>query len=272
MHHIFVRHESVDFSKNIVIVDSKDDFENYNHLANSLRVKNGEHVLCSIVPFESTFDYMTKVEAVDKNEIVLSIEEKMEGAELPIKINLYQGICKSDKLEYIIEKSVELGAYSITPLVVDNSIAKIDKDDKKFKTKMERYNKISKSAAEQSRRHVIPEVREPKTLKETFESIKNDYNIVFYENAEDINYTRNIIHRIKESGLAELAPTSDDSKRLAKSPQVNIFIGPEGGFTELEISKMKEEDFYVLTLGKRILRTETAAVTALSMFMYELEG
>ncbi len=258
MHHIFVKKDCIDLDKKLIVIDSEDDFENYNHLVNSLRVKKNEEVLCSAVPFISTYDYKTKVSDIDKTKILLIIEEELNENELPVKINLYQGLAKSDKMEYIIEKAVELGVSSIIPLATTNAVVKLDKDDKKYKNKLDRYNKISKSAAEQSKRHIIPEVCEPVTIKETIENIKDDYNIVFYENAKNIDYTRKAINEIKNVGA--------NSER-----SINIFIGPEGGFTDDEIEMMTNVGFKVLTLGSRILRTETAALNALSIFMYEFE-
>jgi 16S rRNA (uracil1498-N3)-methyltransferase len=263
MHHIFVKANFVDLDNKLITVDKTDDFENYNHLVNSLRVKVGEQVLCSVMPFISTFDYKTSVTSIDKEKVSLKIEESVEGNELPVKLNLYQGLAKSDKLEFIIEKAVELGVASVVPLVVKNAVVKIDKDDKKYQNKNIRYNKIARSAAEQSKRHVIPEVYEPLTIKEAINNTKNDYNIVFYENANDINYTKEVIELIKKDMISK---TSAEG-----TSQVNIFIGPEGGYTEDEISEMKSAGFYILTLGKRILRTETAALAAITLFMYEFE-
>ena len=149
------------------------------------------------------------------------------------------------------------------PLIVKNAVVKIDKDDKKYQNKNIRYNKIARSAAEQSKRHVLPEVCEPLTIKEAINNTKNDYNIVFYENANDINYTKEVIELIKKDMISK---TSAEG-----TSQVNIFIGPEGGYTEEEISEMKSAGFYILTLGKRILRTEKAANAAITLFMYEFE-
>lgn len=259
MHHIFIENDLIDFDKKNVVIDKNVDFNNYNHLVNSLRVKRGEEVLCSVTSKLFTYDYKTSVKDFNKDQVILFLEEETDANELPLEINLYQGMPKNDKFEFLIEKSVELGVFSIAPLILDNCVVKIDKDDKKYFAKIDRFNKISKSAAEQSRRHIIPQVLSPITLKEALEKIKDDYNIVFYENANGINETRNAIKNIKEN-------IND-----ANNKKINVFIGPEGGFTNREIDLMKESGFYILTLGKRILRTETAAVVALSILMYELE-
>ena len=256
MHHIFVNDKNVNISNKIIEISAKDDFENYNHLANALRVKLGEFVLCSVEPFTTSFDYKTKVIGIDKENILLQIEESVEGRELPITVNLYQGLCKSDKLEFIIEKAVELGAKTIIPLETKNSVVKFDINEKKSLSKIERYNKISKSAAEQSKRHIIPEVLKPKDFI-NLEILKNEnvFNLLFYENENDITKTRKVLDKIKNT----------------KDAIVNIFVGPEGGWTDEEVKFAKENNFYILTLGSRILRTETAAITALSIVAYEIE-
>ena len=263
MHHIFVKKDYVDLNNRIITISTLDDYDNYNHLVKSLRIKVGEKVLCSIIPFLSTYDYKTVVQDVSVDAIILSIEEEVSTSELPISINLYQGVCKADKLEFVIEKAVELGVNTITPFETEFCVAKIDKKDKRFAAKMERFNKISKAAAEQSKRHIIPEVLEPITIDSALAKVKNDYNIVFYENAMDIDYTRKVINDLKK----EIYNTHDKDENVP----VNSFVGPEGGFTEKEVNLMKEAGFHVLTLGKRVLRTETAAITALSILMYEFE-
>ena len=255
MHHIFVDKNAVDIDNKLISIDSNSDYENYNHLVNSLRIKEGEFVLCSVNKFSSSFDYKTKVISIDKNEVRLNIEEETKANELDIEINLYQGLCKSDKFEFIIEKAVELGVHKIIPFDTVYTIVKFDLNEKKINSKLDRFNKIAKSAAEQSKRHYIPEVLRPLS----FEKIKdldltNSHNILFYENAKSIDETRSYIRAIKNDKKA-----------------VNIFIGPEGGFSDKEIEEAKTLGFKILTLGKRILRTETAAVTALSILMYEFE-
>lgn len=257
MHHIFVKNDFVYIDQKTIKIDKNSDIENYNHLVNALRVKIGESVLCSVYPFSSTYDYKTIIKDIDSEKIELMIEESVEGSELNYTINLYQGMCKSDKFEFVIEKAVELGVSSITPLMVDNCVVRFDSSDKRYKGKFDRYNKIAKSAAEQSKRHVIPEVHTEVTIDEMIKKGKDSYNIVFYENACGIEKTHNLINEIKSQS--------------AGSKPINIFVGPEGGFTEKEIDLMKENGFYVLSLGKRILRTETAAITALSILMYEFE-
>lgn len=257
MHHIFVNENIVDLAGKMIRL-SKDD-EAFNHLVKSLRINEKEKVLCSLVPFESSFDYLCEVSNVDSENVILTILEEMAARELPVAINLYQGISKSDKLEFIIEKAVELGASTITPLSTEYCIAKID--EKKSDKKIDRFNKIAKSAAEQSKRHIIPKVNEPMEFDDLVNAAAtNDltYNLLFYENASGIIETTKVIQDIKQKMAGN------------KDIVINVIIGPEGGFSKKEIEMAKDKGFSILSLGDRILRTETAAVTALSILMYEM--
>lgn len=263
MHHIFVNENIVDLANKSISLSIENDGETFNHLVKSLRIKEKEKVLCSIVPFTTSFDYLCEVSDVDDDKIMLTILEKTESRELPVSINLYQGISKADKLEFIVEKAVELGVNSITPLATEYCIAKID--DKKSDKKIDRFNKIAKSAAEQSKRHIIPEVKGPmkyddlmKLLKDNANKGDASYNLLFYENASGISETKRIISEMKQKVLS------------GTSVKINVIIGPEGGFSEKEIEMARNSGLYILSLGDRILRTETAAVTALSILMYEI--
>ncbi len=261
MHHIFVDKNLVDLDNKTIKVLKNADPDNFNHLAKSLRVNVGEKVLCSLDDFESSFDYLCDVTRVDADSVEMAIVENTKAKELPVNINLYQGITKSDKLEFIIEKSVELGVHSIVPLESEYCIAKIKED--KSEKKLDRYNKISKSAAEQSKRHIVPKVLQPITFDEFVKMVdindKNTYNLLFYENAAGIKGTKDLIDEIRK------VVANVKNEKLA----INVIIGPEGGFSESEINKAKSVGINILSLGERILRTETAAVTALSILMYE---
>lgn len=251
MHHIFINENLIDEVNGFITFTEADDKEDFNHLVKVLRVELGEYLLCSPIPYNFSFDYKCKVIDVRKNVVMLAICEKTKANELPVKINLYQGLPKSDKLEFIVEKAVELGVYSITP--VENEFSVVKMEGKKISAKIERLNKISKSAAEQSKRNIIPEVKNPLSFDEMLNKIKGTPSILFYENAQGINKTRKYIADLKTS------------------KEVNIIIGPEGGFSDKEIEKAKDNGVEILSLGNRILRTETAAVAALSIFMYELQ-
>ncbi len=269
MHHIFIGENEIDLSNKLIEIESSS--ENYNHLVKSLRVEKGEDVLCSVDGFKQLFDYRSIVKDINAEKITLSIEENVDANELPIKIILYQGITKFDKFEFIIEKAVELGVYSICPVASEYCVAKIE--DKKTDKKIDRFNKISKAAAEQSKRHIIPKVYEPISFKKMMENVSTVrygdkgnaikiYNLLFYENAAGML-------RTKEK-IAEIIKSHRDKN--ADKIEVNVIIGPEGGFSEKEINFAKERGIDILSLGDRILRTETAAITAMSILMYEFNA
>ena len=260
MHHIFINENEIDLSNKTIKIDKAS--ENYNHIVKSLRVKKDENVLCSVFPFINSYDYRSKVLDVNDKCVTLTIEENVNANELPVKINLYQGIAKFDKFELIIEKAVELGVYSVVPVATEYCVAKIE--DKKSEKKIDRYNKISKSAAEQSKRHIVPQINEPIDFKKMIDILVDanvkKFNLLFYENADGIVRTREVIKDIVNS------VKNEDATDI----EVNVIIGPEGGFSDKEIELAKNANIDILSLGDRILRTETAAITALSILMYEL--
>ena len=253
MHHIFVEQNKIIDKQIIIYPDDNDD--NFNHLKSSLRLKENEEVLVSLIDTTDNFNYMTKTITVDNDRITLEIIDKIKTNELRLKINLYQGLPKKDIFEDIVDKAVELGVYSITPMNSTNCISKIADD--KLDKKMTRFNKISKSAAEQSMRSIIPKINNLLDYKKVIDNIKNnEYNLLFYENENDFSKTENILNRIK-----------NDNNKI-----VNVIIGPEGGFTNEEIEYAKNNNINILSLGKRILRVETATLTALSYLDLALEG
>ncbi|MBQ6718575.1 MAG: 16S rRNA (uracil(1498)-N(3))-methyltransferase [Clostridia bacterium] len=219
--------------------------DDYNHIKNVLRMTVGERFLVSC---EDTSD-LCEIESLENNTIIVNIVEKnYQSTNLPIKIHLFQGLPKSDKLELIIQKAVELGVATITPVSMKRSIVKID--DKKKKSKQERWQAIATAAAKQSKRTSIPEVCEVLTYKEFISKAQElDLLLVPYECAEAMAATKSALSEIR-SGM-----------------NVGIIIGPEGGFEEKEIQEALSVGGKVISLGARILRTETAAITALAMCM-----
>ncbi len=217
----------------------------YNHIKNVLRMKVGDQLLISV---ENKSNLCEIESFTDVSVIAKVIKYDYQDSSLPIKIFLFQGLPKSDKLELIIQKSVELGTSVIVPTETNRSIVKID--EKKKESKTERWQKIAESAAKQSKCSSIPEVLSPIKFNKALEIIKDlDLCIVPYENAEKISATQKALSLIKP-GM-----------------KVGVFIGPEGGFEDAEIDKLKELGAHIISLGKRILRTETASITALSMLM-----
>ena len=222
-----------------------------NHIKNVLRLTRGESL---IIYDGERRDFSCIIESIDNNEVLLKIIDSYENeTELPGKVYLFQGIPKKDKMELIIQKSVELGVYEIVPVTTKRTIVKI-RDKKRENKKIERWQSIATSAAKQSIRGIIPKIHSPMTFTQAIDYGKNlEFKLIPYEKARDIKATRDIIHGIKDK------------------KSIGIFIGPEGGFDEDEINHAKNNDFISITLGKRILRTETAAIALISMIMLELE-
>ncbi len=202
---------------------------------------------------ENIFDDYIDIRGGDVNHIKNVIRLK-PGDEVLISSgdNLFQGLPKSDKMELIIQKMVELGVYEIVPVAMKRSVVKLD--DKKAKTKIARWNSISESAAKQSKRSIIPEVSDVLTFRQALEKAKElDMLLLPYECAEGMEYTRKVV-----SGISN-------------GSSVGIFIGPEGGFDGDELELAKEAGCSIITLGKRILRTETAGMMLMSVIMYNME-
>lgn len=222
-----------------------------NHIRNVLRMKCGERVRISTETGRNFYCEIAEVtECMVRADI---IEECAEGTELPNKIYLFQGLPKNDKMELIIQKAVELGAYEIIPVAMKNCVVKLD--DKKAASKVARWQEIAKSAAKQSKRSLIPMIRMPISYKLAIEAAKElDVVLIPYEN---------------ERGMAA---TKEAIEAIRPGQSIGIFIGPEGGFTDAEISIAKDENMQLISLGRRILRTETAGLAAMSILMYHIEA
>ena len=217
----------------------------YNHIKNVLRMNMGEQFLVSC---EGVSD-LCELESIESDTVVAKIiKTNYQSTNLPINIHLFQGLPKSDKLELIIQKAVELGVATVTPVSMKRSIVKID--DKKKKSKRERWQAIAEAAAKQSKRTAVPEVCDILSYKEFIARAKElDLLLVPYECADGMAATKAALSEIK-SGM-----------------NVGIIIGPEGGFEQKEIEDALEIGGKVISLGSRILRTETAAITTIAMCM-----
>ena len=217
----------------------------YNHIKNVLRMNMGEQFLVSC---EGVSD-LCELESIEIDTVVAKIiKPNYQSTNLPINIHLFQGLPKSDKLELIIQKAVELGVATVTPVSMKRSIVKID--DKKKKSKRERWQAIAEAAAKQSKRTAVPEVCDILSYKEFIARAKElDLLLVPYECADGMSATKTALSEIK-SGM-----------------NVGIIIGPEGGFEQKEIEDALEIGGKVISLGSRILRTETAAITTIAMCM-----
>lgn len=245
MYQFFV--EDAQISNGIVTIENED----VNHIKNVLRLKCGEKVRISSNSGENYFGEIDTL--ADRMVLVRILEEHAADTELPNKIYLFQGLPKSDKLELIIQKAVELGACEIIPVAMKNCVVKLD--EKKASAKQTRWQEIAKSAAKQSKRSVIPAVRRPLSYREALEAAAVlDVRLVPYEN---------------ERGMAA---TKEAVEAVRPGQSIGIFIGPEGGFAEDEIALAKERGMQLVSLGRRILRTETAGLAMLSILMYYIES
>ena len=235
------------FEGNHIFIDGPD----VNHIRNVLRMNPGEEVNVTDGTGEKV--YRCAIASIGEDTVELNIMWAQEkGMELPSKIYLFQGLPKSDKMELIIQKAVELGVYEIIPMATARAVVKLDQ--KKAAAKVKRWQAISESAAKQSKRLLIPEVKEPVKFSEALKLASDlDVRLIPYELAEGMDGTRRIIQSVKPG------------------QSVAVFIGPEGGFEEAEVELAKEAGFQAITLGRRILRTETAGMTVLSILMYQLE-
>lgn len=227
--------------------------EDYNHIHNVLRMKQGEEVLlCD----GGDKEYLCTISAYDMEteRVLLDITDVFGNArELPSQITLFQGYPKGDKIETIIQKAVELGVYEIVPVMMKRCVVKLD--DKKAHKKVERFNAISLSAAKQSKRGIVPEVKDVMTMKQALEYATDmDLILLPYENAEGMEYSKQV--------LANIQP----------GQRIGIFIGPEGGFEPREVDQIEQLGGKTISLGHRILRTETAGMTILSLLMFHLES
>ena len=245
MYQFFIEDENA--AEDFVTIEGSD----VNHIKNVLRMKPGEKIrVCT----RNGQNYFCSISDITESFVRADILEKeAESTELPCRIYLFQGLPKQDKMELIVQKSVELGAYQVIPVATKRAVVKLDA--KKAKKKVERWQQIAVSAAKQAGRGIIPEVGEVCTYAQALKQAEElDVVLIPYELAKGMEETKQII--------AEIRP----------GQSVGIFIGPEGGFEEEEVALAMKTGANPVTLGKRILRTETAGLTMLSVLMFHLEG
>lgn len=221
----------------------------FNHIKNVLRMTVGDAFLVS----DNGVSNLCEIEGFESESVIARIiEENYNDTSLPINIYLFQGLPKGDKMELIIQKTVELGVECVIPVEMNRCVVKLD--DKKKKSKVSRWQAVSESAAKQSKCNKIPEISDVLTYKQALEKAKElDLLLVPYESKNGMTDTKEALSQIK------------------KGMSVGILIGPEGGFDEKEIEIAKENGGKVVSLGKRILRTETAAITSVGMCMLYAE-
>ena len=245
MYQFFVEDSQV--SENVVFIEGSDA----GHIRRVLRMKAGEKVRVSTSSGKNY--YCAIAETTEQMVRADILEECAEGTELPCRIYLFQGLPKSDKMELIIQKSVELGVYEIIPVAMKNCVAKLD--EKKAEGRVARWQEIAKSAAKQSKRSLIPSVRMPMGYADAVKLAEElDVALIPYENERGMTATRETIEAIRPG------------------QNIGIFIGPEGGFSEREIALADACGMQRISLGKRILRTETAGLATLAILMYQMES
>lgn len=244
MHHFFVTPDQV--KEDEIIITGSD----VNHIKNVLRMKSGEEVQISD---GNNKKYLCEIASMTGETVYATVKEELiADTELPSKIYLFQGLPKSDKMELIAQKAVELGVFEIIPVATKRAVVKLD--DKKAIKKVERWNSIAEGAAKQSGRNIVSKVNAVMSYEEAMRYAKAlDVVLIPYELAEDMNQTKQVIESI------------------IPGQSVGIFIGPEGGFDASEVEYAIAQGAKPITLGKRILRTETAGLTTLSILMYHLE-
>ena len=246
MYRFFVEPSQIQ-DKKIIITGS-----DVNHIRNVLRMKIGEEIAVS--NGIDNREYRCGIEEYTEQEVICTLRfVKEDGVELPAKIYLFQGLPKADKMELIIQKAVELGVHEVIPMATKRCVVKLD--EKKAAAKVSRWQGIAEAAAKQSRRGVIPAVHDVMGMKDAVAYAHSmDVRIIPYELAEEMHHTKEIIEAVKAG------------------QSVAVFIGPEGGFEESEIQEALAAGIEPVTLGRRILRTETAGMTVLSWLMYHLES
>lgn len=245
MQHFFVTPDQV--MEDRIFVEGSD----VNHMKHVLRMRTGEQVRISD---GNNLTYLCEIAGYEEDRAVLAIREReLSDVELPSRIYLFQGLPKQDKMELIVQKAVELGVYEVIPVATKRAVVKLD--EKRAKKKVERWQEIARSAAKQAGRGYIPEVKNVMSYGEALRYSESlDVVLIPYELAEGMKETKAVIESIR-SGQS-----------------IGIYIGPEGGFEKAEVEDAIAAGAKAITLGKRILRTETAGLTTLSILMFHLEG
>lgn len=224
--------------------------EDVNHIKNVLRMKKEDELQVCVIP--EGINYKVKIDSIDKNIICKIIEKIEKTTESNIDITIFQGIPKFEKMELIIQKNTEIGVKKIVPVMMERTVVKLNSKD--MSKKIERWNKIAEIAAKQSGRDIIPEVS---SIIKVNEIPEDEFDAVFvaYENEKE-NTLKNELLKLKDK---------------KEKYNIAIVIGPEGGISENEITLLGEKKARFVSLGKRILRTETAGIVMASNILYELE-
>ncbi|GAB6169639.1 16S rRNA (uracil(1498)-N(3))-methyltransferase [Clostridium carnis] len=223
------------------------------HIYKVLRLTEGEKVVLNNCEGS---EFLGEIKSVSKQEVIVSILENLDiNNESTVKIHLFQGLPKSQKMDLIVQKGTELGIHEFIPTLTSRVDVKLKGEFKK----LDRLNRIVLEAAKQSKRSIIPKVLEPVEFNDVLLKINDmDLMLVPYENAENFGI-KTLFKELKEKNID-----------LSCIKNIGILVGPEGGFEIDEINNLKEKGAYIITLGSRILRTETAGFVATSLLQYEL--
>lgn len=230
------------------IINIEDD--DVNHIKNVLRLKTNEEIeICDI---NTSINYLCKIIELDNKFVKCKIINLLQANSEPdVYLHIFQGIPKSDKMELIIQKTTEIGVSELTPLIMSRCVTKFD--DKSADKKILRWQKIAEVAAKQSKRDMVPKINFPINIKNIYEKIENyDIVLVAYENEEKLCIKQVLGETLKKEKM-----------------KIAVVIGPEGGIDEKEIQQLNKLNAKIITLGKRILRTETAPIVLASIIMYE---
>lgn len=248
MYQFFVEPAQIDIPDRRVIILGED----VNHIRNVLRMRPGEEI--TVRDGRDGREYRCGILSVEEAEVLCELRFiKEDAVELPAKVYLFQGLPKADKMELIIQKAVELGVHQVIPVAASRCVVKLD--EKKAAARRARWQGIAQAAAKQSKRAIVPEVTEVSSFARAVEKASQmDVALIPYELAEDMARTKELL------------------EGLRPGQRVAVFIGPEGGFSQEEIGLAQEKGILPITLGKRILRTETAGLVVLSWLMYLLES
>jgi 16S rRNA (uracil1498-N3)-methyltransferase len=246
MHKFFTSAENINMDEGKIIGDD------VKHIYKVLRLIEGEKVILNNCQGR---EYLGEIASISKSEVAIKILEKLDiNNESEIEIYLFQGLPKAQKMDLIVQKGTELGIIEFIPIITQRVDVKLKGEFKK----LDRLNRIALEAAKQSKRSLIPIVSQPIGFDEVIGRLKTmDIFLVPYENAENL-------------GIKKVVSDIKKNEKIKEIKKVGIMVGPEGGFEEEEIKRLKDEGAYVITLGSRILRTETAGFVATSLIQYEL--
>ena len=252
MSKFFVKTEQIDNNDIVIIGDD------VNHIINVLRMKKTDEI--QICNQDTGDNYNAEIVNYSKNEVECKIISKInETTESNVHITLFQGIPKFEKMELIIQKNTEVGIKSIVPVIMERTVVKLD--EKIASKKLERWQKIAEIAAKQSMRDIIPQIGNITKLKD-IDTTEFDAVLVAYENEE---------HNMLKTELQKLERKIKSNNSSEQQYNIAIVIGPEGGISEKELVMLAEKNAKFVSLGKRILRTETAGVVMAGNIIYELE-